>query len=103
MSYLASSILTTAVVTYLLRVLPITVFRREITNRWVKSFLHYTPYAVLTAMTIPAVFLATSMWQSAAVGFALAVSLALRGRSLMTVALVAAAGVWVTEFLATLL
>ena len=95
---LGAAILLTAAVTYLLRVLPITVFRRQIRSRWVRSFLAYTPYAVLTAMTIPAVFLATSTWVSAAVGFALAVVLALRGRSLITVALVAAAGVWVTEF-----
>lgn len=94
---LGAAILITALVTYLLRVLPITVFRREIRSVWIRSFLAYTPYAVLTAMTIPAVFLATSTWASAAVGFALAVVLALRGRSLITVALVAAAGVWLTE------
>lgn len=99
MSYLATSILLAATVTYLLRVTPIALFRREIRSVWVRSFLSYVPYAVLTAMTIPAVFLATSTWQSAAVGFVLAVVLALRGRSLITVALVAAAGVWVVEAL----
>lgn len=103
MSYLATAILITGLVTYLLRVLPITVFRHEIKNRWVRSFLFYTPYAVLTAMTIPAVFFATSMWTSAAIGFALAVLLAFRGKSLIVVALVAAAGVWVSEFVAALL
>lgn len=97
---LGAAILITAAVTYLLRVLPITVFRHEISSTWIHSFLAYTPYAVLTAMTIPAVFLATSSWVSAAVGFTLAVLLALRGRSLITVALVAAAGVWVTELVA---
>ncbi len=97
---LGAAILITAAVTYLLRVLPITAFRHEISSTWIRSFLAYTPYAVLTAMTIPAVFLATSSWVSAAVGFTLAVLLALRGRSLITVALVAAAGVWVTEFVA---
>lgn len=97
---LGAAILITAAVTYLLRVLPITVFRHEISSTWIRSFLAYTPYAVLTAMTIPAVFLATSSWVSAAVGFTLAVLLALRGRSLITVALVAAVGVWATEFVA---
>ncbi|MDX5400705.1 MAG: AzlD domain-containing protein, partial [Actinomycetes bacterium] len=77
---------------------PITAFRHEISSTWISSFLAYTPNAVQTAKTIPAVFLATSSWVSAAVGFTLAVLLALRGRSLITVALVAAAGVWVTEF-----
>ena len=43
-------------VTYLIRMLPILLFRRKITSRFVKSVLYYMPYAVLTAMTIPAVF-----------------------------------------------
>lgn len=44
-------------VTYLVRVLPLVVFRKKITNRFVRSFLAYIPYAVLAAMTFPAVFL----------------------------------------------
>lgn len=45
-------------VTYLVRVLPLVVFRKKITNRFVRSFLAYIPYAVLAAMTFPAVFFA---------------------------------------------
>ena len=47
-------ILIMAVVTYLIRMIPLTVFRKKITNRFVRSFLYYVPYACLTAMTIPA-------------------------------------------------
>ncbi len=84
-------------VTYLPRTLPLVLFRREITNRWVRSFLHFVPYAVLTALTIPALFTATTSWVSAAAGLAVAVALAWRGRSLLAVALAAAAAVWVVE------
>ena len=45
-------------VTYLVRVLPLVVFKKKITNRFVRSFLTYIPYAVLAAMTFPAVFFA---------------------------------------------
>lgn len=84
-------------VTYLPRTLPLVLFRGEITNRWLRSFLHYVPYAVLTALTIPAIFTATTTWVSAAAGLGVAVALAWRGRSLLVVALAAAAAVWVVE------
>ena len=56
-------------VTYLVRVLPLVVFRKKITNRFVRSFLAYIPYAVLAAMTFPAILFATDSVISAAVGF----------------------------------
>ena len=46
-------------VTYLIRVIPFTVFRKKIRSRFILSFLHYVPYAVLSAMTIPAIFYST--------------------------------------------
>lgn len=97
MTSLAAAIAVTAVVTYLLRTAPLVFVRGEITNRWVLSFLHYVPYAVLTAMTVPAIFSATSHWLSGAAGFVVAVLLALRGRSLMIVALAATVTVWLIE------
>ena len=48
-----------AFVTYLLRAVPLTVFRKKIENRFLCSFLYYVPYACLTALTIPAIFSAT--------------------------------------------
>ena len=73
-------------VTYLIRMLPMTVFRREIRSVFVKSFLHYVPYAVLGAMTFPDVLYATGSLWTALAGLVVAVLMAWRGRSLLTVA-----------------
>ena len=83
----------TAGVTYLIRMLPMTVFRREIRSRFVRSFLAYIPYAVLGAMTFPDVIYSTGDVRTAACGTAVAVLLAWRGRSLLTVALAACCAV----------
>lgn len=88
-------------VTYLMRAIPLVLVRRTIRNEWLRAFLHYTPYAVLTAITIPAVFAATSTWVSAVAGFGVAVLLALRGRGLLVVALAAAGTVWIVEMALT--
>ena len=50
-------ILVMAVVTYLVRMLPLTLIRREIKNVYIRSFLYYIPYATLAAMTFPAILL----------------------------------------------
>lgn len=73
-------------VTYLIRMLPMTVFRREIKSVFVRSFLHYVPYAVLGAMTFPDVLYATGSLWTALAGLVVAVAMAWRGRSLLTVA-----------------
>ena len=73
-------------VTYLIRMLHMTVFRREIKSVFVKSFLHYVPYAVLGAMTFPDVLYATGSLWTALAGLVVAVLMAWRGRSLLTVA-----------------
>ena len=88
-----------ASVTYLVRALPLVLVKKKIKNRFVLSFLHYVPYAVLSVMTVPAIFYATSTPASAAVGFVLAVLLAYFGRSLLTVALASSAAVFITETL----
>ena len=80
-------------VTYLIRMLPLTVFRKEIKNRFVLSFLHYVPYAVLGAMTIPDVLYSTGHMGTALVGLAVAVVLAWRGKCLLTVAIAACVAV----------
>lgn len=82
-----------AVVTYLIRMLPLTVFRKEIKSRFVQSFLTYIPYAVLGAMTFPDVMYSTGNLWTAAVGVVVAVILAWRGKSLLTVALAACCAV----------
>ena len=82
-----------AVVTYLIRMLPLTVFRREIKSRFVQSFLTYIPYAVLGAMTFPDVMYSTGNLWTASAGVVVAVILAWRGKSLLTVALAACCAV----------
>ena len=96
-AYLVGVVAVMFAITYLPRTLPLVLFRREIRSRWLRSFLHYVPYAVLTALTLPAIIGATRDWRSAAVGLAVAVLLAWRRRPLLVVALVAAASVWVAE------
>ena len=86
-------LLVMAGVTYLIRMLPLTVFRKEIKSRFVMSFLHYVPYAVLGAMTIPDVLYSTGNLYTALAGLAVAVVLAWRGKGLLTVAIAACVGV----------
>ena len=84
---LALYIAVMAVVTYLIRMIPFTLFRREIKSVFFRSFLAYVPYAVLGAMTFPSVFYATASLPSAIAGTAVALVLAFCKRSLLTVAL----------------
>lgn len=86
-----------AVVTYLIRMLPLTIFRRPIRSRFVQSFLTYIPFAVLGAMTFPDVLYSTGDLRSAAAGVAVAVILAWRGKSLLTVAVAACLAVAVAQ------
>ena len=72
-----------ALVTYIPRVLPVTIFRKEIKSRFIRSFLDYTPYAVLGALTFPDVFFSTGHFYSAAGGTLVAVILGYRGKSLV--------------------
>ena len=77
----------TAGVTYLIRMLPLTVFRKEIKSVFIKSFLHYVPYAVLAAMTMPGLVSSTGDIRTAAAGLVVAVIRAWKGCSLLTVAI----------------
>ena len=92
-----------ALVTYLIRLLPLTLIRRRITNKYIRSFLYYVPYATLSAMTVPAILSSTGSTFSAALGFAAALFLAFRGKSLLSVAVFASAVVLVCELLFPLL
>lgn len=92
-------LLVMAGVTYLVRMLPLVLVKKKITNQFLLSFLHYVPIAVLSVMTIPAVFYATSNIYSAVAGFLAAVVLAYFGGSLLTVAALAAAAVFVVELI----
>ncbi len=87
-------ILVMAAVTYLIRLLPLTLIRRPIQNRFLKSFLYYVPYACLMAMTFPAVFYAADHPAAVVAGVAVATVLALRGKGLVTVAVAASVTVF---------
>lgn len=89
--------------TYLIRAIPFVLVRKKITNRFLRSFLYYIPYAVLTAMTFPAVLFAAGNVAAAAVGFGAAILFALRGKSLTTVAVAACTAVFLTSWLMTLM
>ena len=85
--------------TYLVRMIPFVAARKKIENTFIKSFLYYIPYAVLTAMTFPAVFYATGSLISAIVGVIVAVVLAYFRKSLTTVAVLSCAAVFVCELI----
>ena len=88
-----------ALTTYLIRVLPLTIFRKPIKSHFLRSFLHYVPYACLTAMTFPAILSSTASIISGAAALIVAVVLAYRGKSLLTVSLAASAAVMLTEWI----
>ncbi len=86
-------------VTYLIRMLPFTLFRKKIRSRFICSFLAYVPYAVLGAMTFPSILYATSTLASAIVGTVVALVLAYCRRSLLMVALGASGSALITDLI----
>ena len=86
-----------ALVTYIPRVLPGTIFRKQIKSRFIRSFLDYTPYAVLGALTFPDVFTSTGHMYSAVGGTLVAVALGYKGKSLVVVAMAAIITVYLLE------
>ena len=98
-----SYLLVMAGVTYLVRMLPMVLVRKKIKNTFVRSFLYYVPYAVLSVMTIPAIFFSTSYLVSAICGFAVALVLSYFNRSLLTVAASACGTVLAVELIITYL
>lgn len=85
--YLLICIAAMAITTYLIRVLPMVVFRKKITNIRIRSFLYYVPYTVLAAMTFPAIFSSTGSTISGVAGCLTALVLAYFKRGLLIVAL----------------
>lgn len=84
-------------VTYLIRTLPLTLIRREITNRTIRSFLYYVPYVTLAVMTFPAILNATQSPISGALALAAGLVLAWRGGSLFQVSVACCAVVFLAE------
>lgn len=88
-----------ALVTYLVRMIPFTLFRKKITSPFFKGLLHYIPYAVLSAMTIPAIFYSTENMTTSIVGTVVAVGLAYFRMPLIVVALAASASALIAGFI----
>lgn len=92
-------LLVMSAVTYAVRMLPFVLCKEKIQNRFLRSFLYYIPYAVLGAMTFPAVFFSTGTWISAVAGTVVAVVLGFLGKGLVFVAAFACATVFFVELL----
>ncbi len=91
-------ILSMAAVTYLIRVLPLTLIRKEITNRTIRSFLYYVPYVTLAVMTFPAILSATQSPISAWLALIAGIALAWFGGSLFQVSVFCCAVVFLAEW-----
>ena len=92
-------LLTMAGITYLIRMLPLVLIKKKIKNKFVLSFLYYIPYAVLSVMTIPAIFTSTTCVIAAVAGFAIAMLLSYFEKSLVVVAASSCAVVYLVEFI----
>lgn len=97
--YIIISIIIMAGVTYLIRVLPVTLFRKPIESLYIRSFLHYVPYAVLGAMTFPHILYSTQHATSAAVGMLVALVLSYFEKSLTMVAAMSVVAVYLCNVL----
>ena len=85
--------------TYIIRMLPMVLFRKKIKSKFIKSILYYTPYAVLGAMTFPAIFYSTGSVFSASAGLIVALVLAFFDKSMVVVALAACAAAYIVTLL----
>lgn len=98
-SYIWLGIAVMAGITYLIRCVPMVLFRKKIKSNWIQSFLYYVPYTVLSAMTIPAVFTSTGSVVGAVAGCIVAVILAYLKKGLLTVAISASLVVFVFQYI----
>ena len=95
--YIIAGMFVMALTTYVIRMLPMAIFRKKINDKRVQSFLYYVPYAVLSAMTFPAIFSSTGSQISAAAGCVTAIILAYMRKGLLVVAVGAAAMVFLVQ------
>lgn len=96
---IALMVIVMASVTYLIRMIPFAFFRKKITSVYLKSFLYYIPYAVLSAMTFPFVLYSTGNFLTALIGTVIAIIASICKRSLLTVAILACITVLIFGFI----
>lgn len=90
-------------ITYLIRLIPLAAVKKRIKNRFLISFLYYIPYAVLSVMTIPAIFYSTGSKVSAVIGFLVATVASYMEKSLVKVASLSCAAVFTTEIIISII
>lgn len=90
-------ILVTAAVSYMIRVTPLVLIRKEITNKTIRSFLYYVPYVTLAVMTFPAIMEATQSPLAGVAALVVGIALAWFGRSLFQVAVFSCLVVFLLE------
>ena len=98
-AYIAAMALTT----YLIRMLPLTLFRKPIKSRFIRSFLYYVPYACLTAMTFPSILTSAGTLAAGIAALVVSVALSYLGKSLVVVALSSSAAVFLVNLLVSLI
>ena len=98
-AYIAAMALTT----YLIRMLPLTIFRKPIQSRFIRSFLYYVPYACLTAMTFPSILTSAGTLAAGIAALVVAVALSYLGKSLVIVALSSSAAVFLVNLVVSLI
>lgn len=113
--YILCAIAAMAISTYLIRAVPLVVFRKKLKNKYLYSFLNYIPYAVLTALIIPGILYSTKSAASiesiattqniitACIGGAVAIILSLLNRSLIIVAVCSTVAVYLAQLLLSLI
>ena len=97
-----SLLIVMGITTYLIRALPFTLFQGKIKNKRVQAFFDYIPYSVLSAMTFPAILFSTGSVLAATAGFMVALFLAWKGKSLLTVAIGTCLMTFIVSLLMTL-
>lgn len=98
-AYIAAMALTT----YLIRMLPLTIFRKPIQSRFIRSFLYYVPYACLTAMTFPSILTSAGTLAAGIAALVVSVALSYLGKSLVVVALSSSAAVFLVNLVVSLI
>lgn len=92
-------ILIMAVVSYAIRVLPLTLIRKEIPSKFIRSFLYYVPYVTLAVMTFPAIIDATQSPVAGVIALVVGILAAWFGASLFQVAFSCCASVFIIELI----
>lgn len=92
------SIFTAFLVSYMIRVLPLTLIRKPITNKFFKSFLYYVPYVTLSVMTFPAIIEATQSPVAGLAALIIGIVLSFFGAGLFPVATVCCVVVFIAEY-----